>query len=80
MHLLYELVGREAEPFVSWSCPAPGAPAERLPVNTDAREALAHMLTQQKWQEARRYAAMHRLPAFPVEHPGLAEHRQLVLV
>ena len=56
LHLLYELVGREAEPFVSWPCPAPGAPAERLPMYTDASAALAHMLTKQKWQEAKRCA------------------------
>ncbi|EIE27464.1 hypothetical protein COCSUDRAFT_55471 [Coccomyxa subellipsoidea C-169] len=52
VHLLYELLGGEAEPFVAW----PDTPSERMPVYADAGAALAHMLAKQDWQNARRWA------------------------
>lgn len=58
VHLLYELLGGEAEPFVAW----PDTPSERMPVYADAGAALAHMLAKQDWQNARRYTFNHTAP------------------
>lgn len=56
LHLLYELLGSEGEPFVLWPQQNTGPAREQLPTYTDSGAALAHMLAQHDWQSARRWA------------------------
>jgi hypothetical protein len=59
VHLLYDMLSAEAEPFVSW----PGSSSEKPLPYADASAALAYMLTKQEWHKARRYT-----PSRPQAH------------